>query len=148
MRVYVALAALIALAFFTFSTAKAEGFSLFQPRSSLVSIARADIGKGPRQMGVPSRLWCADAMNVWLRRAGYKGTGSRAARSFKRYGQRLSGPQAGAIVVFPRGRSGGHVGVISAVNGSTIRVISGNHNNRVAEADYPTARAIAFVRPQ
>ena len=47
----------------------------------------------------------------------------------------LYGPQVGAIAVMSRGRNGGHVGVVSgsAPSGDPI-VISGNYNDRVAEA--------------
>src|SRR5271167_4874676 len=44
-------------------------------------------GRTARQIGLPAKLWCADFMNFILRRAGGKGTQSRAARSFLDYGK-------------------------------------------------------------
>ena len=38
-------------------------------------------GRSATQIGLPTKLWCADFMNFVLRRAGGKGTQSRAARS-------------------------------------------------------------------
>lgn len=55
--------------------------------------------------------WCAAFANAMLRRAGYAGTGSLAARSFLNWGQSLKTPKPGCIVVFKRGNSSwqGHV---------------------------------------
>ncbi len=74
--------------------------------SSLVAEARRYIGGNPTSR---SSLWCARFMNMVLQREGYRGTGSDMARSFASYGQRVSGPQVGAIAVMGR-RGGGHVG--------------------------------------
>lgn len=114
--------------------------------SDVVSEARRYIGTG-NPTG-RARLWCARFMNMVLERSGYRGTGSDMARSFASYGQRVSGPQVGAIAVMSRGRRGGHVGVVSGidVNGNPI-VVSGNHNRRVAEAVYPRSRVYAYVIP-
>ena len=55
--------------------------------------------------------------------------------------------QVGAIAVMGR-RGGGHVGVVSGVDASgNPVVISGNHNNTVAESVYPRGRIIAYVMP-
>lgn len=111
----------------------------------LVSIARSQIGNGA--IYGRARLWCARFMNYVVQRAGYRGTGSDAARSFAKFGTRVSGPQVGAIAVMRR-RGGGHVGVVSGVDarGNPI-VISGNHRKRVAESMYPAGRVIAYVVP-
>lgn len=111
----------------------------------LVSEARRYLGGNPTGR---SSLWCADFMNLVLERSGHRGTGSRLAADFARYGRRVNGPQIGAIAVMSRGRRGGHVGVVSGIdaNGKVI-VISGNHNRRVAEAAYPARRIYAYVLP-
>lgn len=113
--------------------------------SSLVAEARRYIGGNPTGRG---RLWCARFMNMVLERSGHRGTGSDMARSFAGYGQRISGPQIGAIAVMSRGRRGGHVGVVSGIdpNGNPI-VISGNHGRRVAESTYSRGRIYAYVMP-
>lgn len=113
--------------------------------SSLVAQARQYIGGNPTGR---RSLWCGRFMNMVLERSGHKGTGSDMARSFASYGQRVSGPQIGAIAVMSRGRGGGHVGVVSGIdaNGNPI-IISGNHGHRVAEATYSRGRIYAYVMP-
>ncbi|RED36074.1 uncharacterized protein (TIGR02594 family) [Rhodopseudomonas thermotolerans] len=114
--------------------------------SSLVAAARSYIGSG-NPTGRRA-LWCARFMNMVLQRTGHQGTGSDMASSFARYGQRISGPQVGAIAVMSRGKRGGHVGVVSGIdpNGNPI-VVSGNHGRRVAEAVYSKSRVYAYVMP-
>lgn len=113
--------------------------------SNVVAEARRYIGGNPTGRG---RLWCARFMNMVLQRSGHQGTGSDMARSFSSYGQRISGPQVGAIAVMSRGRRGGHVGVVSGIDpkGNPI-IVSGNHGNRVAESVYSRGRIYAYVMP-
>lgn len=112
--------------------------------SYLVSEARRYIGGNPTGRG---SLWCARFMNMVLQHAGYRGTGSDMARSFASYGQRVSGPQVGAIAVMGR-RGGGHVGIITGIDaqGNPI-MISGNNGNRVREAPVSRGRIFAYVMP-
>jgi uncharacterized protein (TIGR02594 family) len=112
--------------------------------SSLVSEARRYLGGNPTGRG---SLWCARFMNMVLQHEGYHGTGSDMASSFARYGQRLSGPQVGAIAVMGR-RGGGHVGIITGIDaqGNPI-MISGNNGNRVREAPISRGRIYAYVMP-
>jgi len=126
-------------------SATSQGFGGGFGGSSVVAEARRYIGGNPTGR---ARLWCARFMNMVLERSGHKGTGSDMARSFAGYGQRLSGPQVGAIAVMSRGRRGGHVGIVSGIdaNGNPI-VISGNHGHRVAEATYSRGRVYAYVMP-
>lgn len=111
---------------------------------NVVSEARRWLGTNPTQR---ARLWCATFMNFVLERTGRTGTGSNLARSFASHGQRVSGPQVGAIAVMAR-RGGGHVGVVSGIDsrGNPI-IISGNHGRKVAEAVYPRGRVYAYVMP-
>jgi uncharacterized protein (TIGR02594 family) len=70
------------------------------------------------------------------------------AQSFASYGQRLPGPKVGAIAVISRGKSAGHVGIVTGIDASGNPIlISGNHNNTVAEAAYPRGRVMAYVWP-
>ncbi|KIZ34591.1 MULTISPECIES: TIGR02594 family protein [Rhodopseudomonas] len=114
--------------------------------SAVVAEARRYIGGNPTGR---SRLWCARFMNMVLKRSGHQGTGSDMARSFAHYGQRVSGPQVGAIAVMSRGKRGGHVGIVSGIDphGNPI-VVSGNHGHRVAESVYPRGRIYAYVMPE
>ena len=83
----------------------------------------------------------------FAKNTGHKGTGSDFAASFARYGQRVSGPQVGAIAVMGR-RGGGHVGIITGIDarGNPI-MISGNNGNRVREAPVSRGRIYAYVMP-
>jgi uncharacterized protein (TIGR02594 family) len=112
--------------------------------SNVVAEARRYIGGNPTGRG---SLWCARFMNMVLQHSGYRGTGSDMASSFASYGQRVSGPQIGAIAVMGR-RGGGHVGVVSGIDamGNPI-VVSGNNGNRVREAPISRGRIYAYVMP-
>ena len=113
--------------------------------SSLVAEARHWIGGNPTGR---ASLWCGHFMNFVLERTGHHRSPSNTARSFASYGHRISGPQVGAIAVMSRGRSGGHVGVVSGIDSSgNPIIISGNHGHRVAEAVYPRSRIFAYVMP-
>ena len=112
--------------------------------SNVVAEARRYIGGNPTGRG---SLWCARFMNMVLERSGHHGTGSDLASSFASYGQRVPGPEVGAIAVMGR-RGGGHVGVVSGIDaaGDPI-VVSGNNGNRVREAPISRGRIYAYVMP-
>lgn len=113
--------------------------------SGIVAQARQYLGTNPTGMGA---LWCARFMNMVLEKSGRRGTGSNMASSFANYGTRVSGPQVGAIAVMSRGKRGGHVGIVSGMDGSgNPIVISGNYNRRVAETVIPRGRIYAYVMP-
>ena len=86
-------------------------------------------GRTARQLGLPTKLWCADFMNFVLHKAGGKGTKSRAARSFLQFGKKLDGPRVGAIaIMYRKGPNNGHVGVVRGTDGQgNPIVVSGNH---------------------
>jgi uncharacterized protein (TIGR02594 family) len=136
--------------------AKNARASKFAPRAAVTSassfgspqwIAVARGYKGTNPTGRKS-LWCADFLNLVLQRSGMKGTSSSMAKSFASYGQRLSGPMVGAIAVVSRGSTAGHVGIVTGIDSSGNPIlISGNHNNTVAEATYSKGRVIAYVWP-
>ena len=106
-------------------------------------------GQSARQLGLPTKLWCADFMNFVLRKAGGKGTHSRAARSFLEFGKRLDGPRVGAIaVLYRKGANNGHVGVVRGTDGEgNPIVVSGNHGNAVRQSTYPKSKVLAYVMP-
>jgi len=123
------------------SGAMASGYG----SSGIVSEARKYIGGNPTGRG---SLWCARFMNMVLKQSGYRGTGSDMASSFAKYGQRVSGPQVGAIAVMTRGRRGGHVGIITGVDAKgNPTMISGNNGNRVRETSVSRGRIYAYVMP-
>ncbi|MBX9842036.1 MAG: TIGR02594 family protein [Xanthobacteraceae bacterium] len=116
------------------------------PGSRIVAEARRWIGTNPTTRAT---LWCARFMNFVLERIGLPGTASDLAKSFASYGKRLEGPKVGAIAVMNRGKSGGHVGVVSGFDkdGDPV-IISGNYSRRVAEAVFDRSRIIAYVFPE
>ena len=119
----------------------ASGFT----SSNVVAEARKYVGGNPTGRG---SLWCARFANMVLQHSGYRGTGSDMASSFAKYGQRVSGPQVGAIAVMSRGRRGGHVGIITGIDASGNPImISGNNGNRVREAPVSRGRIYAYVMP-
>jgi uncharacterized protein (TIGR02594 family) len=111
--------------------------------NSLVAEARKYIGTNPTGR---SSLWCGAFMDMVLKRTGHEGGGNLAS-AYARYGTRVSGPKVGAIAVMGR-HGGGHVGIVSGVdaNGNPI-IVSGNHNDTVAESVYPRSRISAYVMP-
>ncbi|MGE0063553.1 MAG: TIGR02594 family protein [Xanthobacteraceae bacterium] len=112
--------------------------------SALVAEARRYLGTNPTRRAT---LWCGAFLDMVLRKTGYRG-GGNLALAYARYGKRIAGPKVGAIVVLRR-KGGGHVGIVTGVdgNGNPI-VISGNHNRRVAISTYPRSRVVAYVIPQ
>jgi uncharacterized protein (TIGR02594 family) len=117
----------------------------FGSSSNVVAEARRYLGGNPTGRG---SLWCARFMNMVLQHSGHRGTGSDMASSFAKYGQRVSGPQVGAIAVMTRGRRGGHVGIVTGIDakGNPI-MISGNNGNRVREAPVSRGQIYAYVMP-
>ena len=81
-------------------------------------------------------------MNFVLRRAGGKGTQSRAARSFLEYGKKLDGPRVGAIaILYRKGPNSGHVGVVRGTDGQGNPIlVSGNHGPTVKQSVYPKSQ--------
>jgi uncharacterized protein (TIGR02594 family) len=113
--------------------------------SGIVAEARRYIGGNPTGRG---SLWCARFTNMVLQHSGYRVTCSDMESSFAQYGQRVSGPQVGAIAVMSRGRRGGHVGIITGIDASGNPImISGNNGNRVREAPISRGRIYAYVMP-
>ena len=111
--------------------------------NALVADARRYLGTNPTSRRT---LWCGAFMDKILRDTGHRG-GGNLATGYLHYGRRISGPRVGAIAVMYR-RGGGHVGVVSGIdpNGNPI-IVSGNHNNTVAESVYPRSRIAAYVEP-
>lgn len=106
-------------------------------------------GRTAKQIGLPTQLWCADFMNFVIKKAGAKGTQSRAARSFLDFGKKLDGPRVGAIAILTRaGPQNGHVGVVRGTDGlGNPILVSGNSANLVRESMYPKNRVLAYVMP-
>lgn len=111
--------------------------------NSLVAEARKYVGTNPTGR---RSLWCGAFMDMVLKNTGHDG-GGNLALGYEHYGTRVDGPQVGAIAVMGR-HGGGHVGVVTGIDpsGNPI-IVSGNHNNTVAESVYPRSRIAAYVVP-
>ena len=83
--------------------------------------------------------WCGDFMGFVARRVGASTPRDyRLAASWARAGHATS-PHVGAVAVMRH-----HVGVIAAVSGRRVLLVSGNHGHRVAEGWYSLNRMIAI----
>ena len=103
------------------------------------------VGLDPRALA-----WCAAALNASLAQVGLPGTGSPAAKSFLNYGNPVSEPQHGDIVVLYRGaRNGpyGHVGYVDRINpDGSVRVLGGNQSQGVNYTNYPAELVAGYRR--
>lgn len=94
--------------------------------------------------------WCAIFINMMLKQAGIKGTGKANARSFLKWGRKVSTPHKGDIVVFWRSSPNswkGHVGIYWGEAGDGyIWCLGGNQRNRVSIAKYAKSRVLAYRR--
>lgn len=130
---------------------------------SVMSIAREELGKNEKtdrkalmewlrtggvNMDPETTAWCAGYANAVLQKAGIKGTGSLAARSFMSWGTATSKPQVGDVAVFSRGANQGHVGFFEGFNAdhSKIKILAGNSRDSVREEWVSSSRLLGFRR--
>lgn len=90
--------------------------------------------------------WCSAFVNWCLEQAGLKGTGSAAARSWLSWGQSLTVPRRGCIVVLSRD-GGGHVAFYLRTVGSQLHLLGGNQNNAVCVRAYERSRLLGYRVP-
>jgi uncharacterized protein (TIGR02594 family) len=113
--------------------------------SALVNEAARYVGSG-KFTRLPG-AWCADAVSAWLEATGKPPLRGRMAGSALAYGPRVANPQPGDLVVMRTRRSPeGHVGIVVAVRGDAVEIVSGNWGGRVARATISRAQVTAFVR--
>jgi uncharacterized protein (TIGR02594 family) len=94
--------------------------------------------------------WCSAFANYCMAKAGLRGTGSAAARSWTNWGRPLFSPRRGCVAVFRRDAGWtGHVGFfLDEENGGSIRIIGGNQSDRVSIAKWPRSKLIGFRWPR
>jgi len=101
--------------------------------------------------------WCAAFTNAILSQNNIEGSDSVSdnplmARSFLEWGESVSEPQRGDIVVFRRGNSGwqGHVafylGTVERDGRTYYRVLGGNQNNSINVSEYPIEIVLGIRR--
>lgn len=89
--------------------------------------------------------WCAAFVGAMLRRAGVKPSGSLLARSYLTWGQSLTIPRLGCIVVLTRGRSS-FLGHVTLWAGPGLG-LGGNQSDMVSKARFDPQRVIAYRWP-
>lgn len=92
--------------------------------------------------------WCGTACAAWMRAAGI--TPPKAwyrAREWATWGQPLTVPALGCIVVFER-QGGGHVGLVVGIEPSgRLLVLGGNQSDMVCIAPFDRSRVLAYRWP-
>ena len=99
-------------------------------------------GKAPDEVA-----WCSSFANFCMTMGGTMGTGSKAARSWLKWGVEAVAPFKGCVCVFwrddPKGAKG-HVGFYMGATQKSILVLGGNQQNSVCVWPYPAARLLAY----
>jgi uncharacterized protein (TIGR02594 family) len=94
--------------------------------------------------------WCAAFVGFCLEKAGLGSTRKLNARSYLDYGNAVTKPQLGDVVVFWRNSPTswqGHVGFYINEDEDGIRVLGGNQSNQVSIIEYPKQRLLGYRRP-
>lgn len=94
--------------------------------------------------------WCSSFVNWCFNRCGIKGTESAAARSWLKWGEPLSSPRKGCVVVFWRVKLTGwqgHVGFYVKEDDNYIYVLGGNQDNEVNIKPYSKDRLLGYRWP-
>jgi uncharacterized protein (TIGR02594 family) len=97
--------------------------------------------------------WCSAFVNWCLTQAGYEGTNSALARSWLKWGQAITEPRKGCIVVFTREKLFGHVAFYLDETDTHIKVLGGNQLNfdtklyEVSEKYYPKTDLLGYRIP-
>ncbi|MEZ5907556.1 MAG: TIGR02594 family protein [Hyphomicrobiaceae bacterium] len=93
--------------------------------------------------------WCAAFVGAMLRRAGVAPSGSLMARSYLSWGDTLSEPHPGAVVVLSRTANPalGHVGFLVERRGADVLLLGGNQSDRVGIDSFPLDRVLGYRWP-
>lgn len=91
--------------------------------------------------------WCAAYVGGVLEEAGIVSSRSAAARSYLKWGQKLTKPAVGAVVVFSRS-GGGHVGfVVGRDTRGRLMVLGGNQGDAVNIKPFSEDRILGYRWP-
>lgn len=139
--------------------------SMTPARADIISIAQSQIGLGELggnnrgiyvrkylngQEGLP---WCAGFVSWCMKEAGYDLPYLLRAKSFLKYGNPVSEPQAEDLIIFSR-KGGGHVAIVEKVSKDAIITIEGNlgeYPSKVKRVNYKRGQIknlLGFVRLQ
>lgn len=131
------------------------------PQEKWLAVAKAELGQS-EQAGAASNPrieayhattsggaaddsvpWCSSFVNFCVEAAGVRGTRSKAARSWLRWGVDAGDFVPGCVVVLKRGEPPqGHVGFYVGTEGGRIRVLGGNQGDRVSIASFDARQVL------
>lgn len=105
---------------------------------------------GIKEYKSDSTPWCSLFMSWVVNKVGIKDIKTLLARDWLKYGEKVSIPKRGDIVILKRGTSNweGHVGIFLKYtdDGKYVTVLGGNQSDRVTISNYPAIRVIGFRR--
>jgi uncharacterized protein (TIGR02594 family) len=93
--------------------------------------------------------WCAAFVGAVLGQAGLRGSGKLDARSYLTWGEKVTEPELGDIVVLWRGSPDGwqgHVGFYAGMRGDYVLILGGNQGNAVSIEPYAKSRLLGYRR--
>lgn len=91
--------------------------------------------------------WCAAFTGAMLERVGVRSSRFESAKSYLEWGEKLTAPAYGCVVVFAR-TGGGHVGfVVGQKSNGDLLVLGGNQSDAVNIRAFPTARVSGYRWP-
>lgn len=91
--------------------------------------------------------WCAAFVGGCLEAAGVKSSRSAAARSYLKWGSKLTRPVQGCVVVFERGPVNGHVAFLVGFYGANPVCLGGNQGDAVNVKTFDAARVLGYRWP-
>lgn len=92
--------------------------------------------------------WCAGFVGGMLESVGIKSSRSAAARSYLKWGMRITKPVVGCITVFERGPANGHVGFFVGKDArGNLRILGGNQGDAVNIKPFDPGRVLGYRWP-
>ena len=94
--------------------------------------------------------WCSSFVNWVFREAGMKITHSAAARSWLGWGELLTKPKFGCVVILRRGDnpSAAHVGFYVGEGTDHVKVLGGNQSDKVCILNFKKKNVISYRWPK
>lgn len=94
--------------------------------------------------------WCAAFVCWCLEKAGIGSTKASNAQSYLKWGQEVTAPYEGCIVVLRRGKLPwqGHVGFLVKITDKAVFVLGGNQKDMVCVQEFPIYRVMDFREPR
>lgn len=91
--------------------------------------------------------WCAAFVGSMLERVGIRSSRFESAKSYLQWGDGLTSPCVGCVVVFSR-EGGGHVGfVVGKDKDGNLQVLGGNQGDAVNIKSFPVSRVNGYRWP-